>query len=485
MPAPRRVFEALAVATLVGTFILMMMGGYVKAIGAGLACPDWPTCYGTWYPFSDGAIPPASEGGFPVHMVMWEWIHRFVAAFLGPFFIGLAVMAWYLRPVERGIRFFATAGLALIPIQYLLGRFTVTEFLEPLIVISHLGTAILIFSCYVVVATLAFTSPHRSGALGADADARAGAAAARADEEPAGSAPGPMSSRPWTARLQQALGPWFELIKPGILFLLVLCGAAAMFLATEGVPDGRLVAVTLLGGALAASSAAAFNNYLDRDRDALLARTKKRSIPSARIEPKYALAFAFALEALSFTILWRYANLLTAFLALAGILFYVYYTIWLKPTTVQNIVIGGAAGAAPALVGWAAVTGELGIPALLLGFIIFAWTPPHFWALALVYKSDYAKGAVPMYPVVKGDAATRWQIFGYTVLTVVATLLFVPLKVLGLVYAVAAVLLGAWFVAMAAKLLVKKDNKTAYGLFAYSIVYLALLFGAMVVDRLV
>ena len=483
MPANRRTFERLVMATLVGTFILMMLGGYVKAIGAGLACPDWPQCYGTWYPFSGGAIPPAEQGGYPVDMVMWEWIHRFVAAFLGPFFIGLAVMSWYLRPVERGIRFFATAGLVLIPIQYLLGRFTVTAFLEPVIVISHLGTAILIFSCYVVTATLAFTSPHRSGAVRADADARAGAPAAEA--EPAGSAPGPMSSRPWTARLQQALGPWFELIKPGILFLLVLCGAAAMFLATEGMPDLKLVGVTLLGGGLAASSAAAFNNYLDRDRDALLARTRKRSIPSHRIPPRAALGFAFVLEALSFAILWRYANLLTAFLALAGILFYVYYTIWLKPSTVQNIVIGGAAGAAPALVGWAAVTGELGIPALLLGFIIFAWTPPHFWALALVYKDDYAKGAVPMHPVVKGETSTRRQILAYAILTVVATLLFVPLGVLGLVYGVVALLLGAWFVAMAAKLLVKKDNKTAYGLFAYSIVYLALLFGAMVVDRLV
>ena len=488
MAANRRTFERLAIATLVGTFILMMLGGYVKAIGAGLACPDWPKCYGSWYPFSGGAIPPAEEGGYPVNLVAWEWIHRFVAALLGPFFIGLAVLAWRLKPVEPGIRFFATAGLALIPIQYLLGRATVLEFLEPLIVISHLGTAILIFSCYVVVTTLALTSPNRLGPAGAASARPAGASSAGAPaEEPelAGSAPGPMSSRPWTARLQQALGPWVELIKPGILFLLVLCGAAAMFLATEGVPDGKLVLVTLVGGGLAASSAAAFNNYLDRDRDAMLARTRKRSIPSHRIDPRAALAFAFVLEALSFAILWRYANLLTAFLALAGILFYVFYTVWLKPSTVQNIVIGGAAGAAPALVGWAAVKGELGIPALLLGFIIFAWTPPHFWALALVYKSDYAKGAVPMYPVVKGEAATRWQIFGYTLLTVAATLLFVPLKVLGMVYAVAAVVLGAWFVFIAARLLVKKDARTAYGLFAYSIVYLALLFGAMVVDRLV
>jgi protoheme IX farnesyltransferase len=292
-----------------------------------------------------------------------------------------------------------------------------------------------------------------------------------------------MTSRPWTARLQKRLGPWVELIKPGILFLLVLCGAAAMFLA--GTPSARLVVVTLFGGALAASSAAAFNNFFDRERDAQMKRTAKRSVPSGRITPTLALAFALVLAVASFLVLWREVNLLTAALALAGVAFYVYYTIWLKPTTAQNIVIGGAAGAAPALVGWAAVTGNLGVPALLLGFIIFAWTPPHFWALALVYKKDYEQAAVPMHPVVHGEDATRKQILVYAVLTVLATLAFVPLKVLGLVYGAIALVLGAWFVYLAAKLLVTKDNRTAYKLFGYSIVYLALLFGAMVADRVI
>src|SRR5262249_49180149 len=158
--------------------------------------------------------------------------------------------------------------------------------------------------------------------------------------------------------------------------------------------------------------------------------TARRSVPSGKITPALALGFAGALEVASFSILWTQVNLLTALLALAGIVFYVYYTIWLKPTTAQNIVIGGAAGAAPALVGWAAVTGNLGLPALVLGFIIFAWTPPHFWALALVYKKDYEDAAVPMLPVVAGEAATRKQIFVYAILTVLATLVFVPLHTL-------------------------------------------------------
>ena len=481
----RVLFERLALATTIATFVLMMLGGYVKAIGAGLACPDWPTCYGVWFPFGEN-VPAEGQAAdtyaaYGTHRVGAEWVHRWVAAMVGPMILAIAILSWRLRPVERGIRAFATSALVLLPIQVGMGGWTVLGLLEPLVVTSHLGFATLIFGCLVATTVLAYASPHR--AAGQAQEQAQGQAQAQGGDEPAGAAPGPMSSRPWTASLQQRLGPWFELVKPGILLLLVLCGAAAMFLA--GTPSWQLVAATLFGGALAAASAAAFNNYLDRDRDAMLARTKKRSIPSARIPARAALAFAFVSGAASFAYLtWR-VNLLTAALALAGIVFYVYYTIWLKPSTVQNIVIGGAAGAAPALVGWAAVTGHVALPALILGFIIFAWTPPHFWALALVYKSDYAKGAVPMYPVVKGEAATRKQIFLYTLLTVLATLAFIPLDVLGWIYLVAAVVLGAWFLALAARLLVKKDNKAAYAVFGYSIVYLGLLFVAMVADRLV
>ena len=471
--ARRVLFERLALATTIATFILMMLGGYVKAIGAGLSCPDWPLCYGVVYPFGEGA---PDYGGFTTHQVAAEWIHRWVASMVGPMILAVAILSWRLKPVDRPIRAFATAALVILPIQVGMGGWTVLGLLQPVIVTSHLGFATLIFGCLVATTVLAYArpsvasspTPHPSPA---------------GEPEPAGAAPGPMSSRPWTGRLQQMLGPWFELTKPGIMLLLVLCGAAAMFLA--GTPSWQLVAATLFGGALAAASAAAFNNYLDRDRDAMLARTKKRSIPSSRIPAKAALVFAFVSGLASFAYLtWR-VNLLTALLAMAGIVFYVYYTIWLKPSTVQNIVIGGAAGAAPALVGWAAVTGNLALPALILGFIIFAWTPPHFWALALVYKDDYAKGAVPMYPVVKGGDATRKQIMIYTVLTVAATLAFIPLKTLGWIYLVAALVLGAWFLALAARLMVKKDNKAAYAVFGYSIVYLGLLFVAMVADRIV
>ena len=474
MVSRRALMERLAIASVVSTFILILVGAYVVKIGAGQACPTWPKCFenagsglANWAPFLD---PDADLNGIPAYMVAAEWIHRLIAMVVGFLILGTTWAAWRIQPVDRRARTLAGLSLAFLVTQVLLGGVTVLLGNAPWTVVLHQGNAMLVLGTLVALVTASLLSPR---------DPKPD----EAEVEPAGASAGPMTSRPWTAPVQEKLGPWFELVKPCILLLLVLCGAAAMFLA--GAPSWRLVASTLFGGALAASSAAAFNNYLDRHRDALLARTKKRPVPSARIPPAAALVFAFLTGAASFAYLTWAVNLLTAALAMAGIVFYVYYTIWLKPSTVQNIVIGGAAGAAPALVGWAAVTGELAIPALLLGFIIFAWTPPHFWALALVYKSDYAKGAVPMYPVVKGEAATRRQIMVYTILTVAATLAFIPLQTLGWIYLVAAVVLGAWFVVLAARLMVRKDNKAAYAVFGYSIAYLGLLFVAMVADRLV
>ena len=472
MASQRALFERLVVASLVGTFILICVGAYVVKIGAGVACPTWPGCFddpgkswlGNWAPFLDAHT---DLHGFYAKQVAAEWIHRLIASVVTVLVAATAWLAWRLRPVDRAIRGLASAAGGFLVVQIALGGVTVLLGNAPWTVVLHQGNAMLVFGSLVALAVVAYLRPAPVPDLPSQAPA--------SEETP--------TSRPWTGAMQAKLGPWFELIKPGILLLLVMCGAAAMFLA--GAPSWSLVGVTLFGGALAASSAAAFNNYLDRDRDAMLARTRKRSIPSRRIPAAAALAFAFGMAAASVAVLGYYVNWLTAACAMFGVAFYVYYTIWLKPSTVQNIVIGGAAGAAPALVGWAAVTGQLALPAFILGFIIFAWTPPHFWALALVYKSDYAKGAVPMYPVVKGDAATRRQILLYTVLTVAATLAFVPLKVLGTVYLVSALVLGAWFVALAARLLVRKDSKAAYAVFGYSIVYLALLFGAMVVDRLV
>jgi len=243
---------------------------------------------------------------------------------------------------------------------------------------------------------------------------------------------------------------------------------------------------TMLGGYLAAGGAGAINHYVDRDRDARMARTRGRPLVAGRIEPRHGLLFGIALGALATIQLALTVNALAAGLALTGLLGYVFvYTVWLKPLTPQNIVIGGAAGAVPPLVGWAAATGGLAIEALYPFGIVFLWTPPHFWALSLLIKDDYARTGVPMLPVVKGEAATRRQIVAYTVVLVAFTLLPVATGFLGGLYAVSAAILGAGFTVLAVRLLRRADRAAALRLYLSSLAYLALLFCAMAVDRLV
>ncbi|MFM7885191.1 MAG: heme o synthase [Pseudanabaena sp.] len=278
-----------------------------------------------------------------------------------------------------------------------------------------------------------------------------------------------------------------ELTKPRIIVLLLITTAGAMWIASAGQVDGFLMFITVFGGAIAAASANAINCLYDRDIDAKMERTSWRPIPSGRIQPLNALIFAIILAAISFTLLAVYANLLAACLAMSGIATYVgIYTIWLKRSSTQNIVIGGAAGAIPPLVGWAAVTGELSWAAWVLFAIIFVWTPPHFWALALMIRDEYAKVGVPMLPVVKGDEVTAHQILLYTLLIIPVSLLLVfPCNVMGLVYAVSAVGLGLAFIYKATQLLQEPSDRTvARSVFKYSILYLALLCVAMGIDSL-
>jgi protoheme IX farnesyltransferase len=260
-----------------------------------------------------------------------------------------------------------------------------------------------------------------------------------------------------------------------------------MWIAAKGEVDPWLLIITMIGGTLAAASAQTINCIYDRDIDYDMERTRHRPIPSGKIQPRDALIFAIALAVLSFTLLTVFANLLAAFLAFSGIIFYILvYTHWLKRHSTQNIVIGGAAGAIPALVGWAAVTDTLSGSAWLIFAIVFLWTPPHFWALALMISDDYAKVGIPMLPVVAGNEATVRQIWFYTVITVTATiLLFYPLHTSGIVYAVIALTLGGVFVHKSWRLLANPEDKTiARELFLYSISYMMLLCLAMVVDSL-
>jgi protoheme IX farnesyltransferase len=275
---------------------------------------------------------------------------------------------------------------------------------------------------------------------------------------------------------------YFTLTKPRIMTLLLLTGAAGMFVGAQGVPPLGLLVVTMLGLALACGGASALNHVLDRDIDALMgSRTEARPVASGRVTPEQALEFGILLSALSFALLASAVNVLTAVLALVGNLFYVLvYTRWLKRSTPQNIVIGGAAGAVPPLVGYAAATGSLALPALWLFLIVFLWTPPHFWALALMIKNAYAAAGVPMLPVVRGERETARQIVLYSVAMVAFTV--VVGFWLGPLYTVAAVVLGAVFVGLA--LLLRRDLSRAHAkiLFHYSLLYLALLFAAAALD---
>ncbi len=257
-----------------------------------------------------------------------------------------------------------------------------------------------------------------------------------------------------------------------------------MYITPAGSPSGALVFWTFLGGWLMTSGAHSINCYLDRDIDLLMGRTGRRPILSKRIPAVHAVIQGVVLSAIAFVLLGAFVNWLAAALALAGMLYYVFiYTLWLKRSSVSNIVIGGGAGAFPPLVGWAAATGSLTLSSLFLFAIIFYWTPPHFWALALIRSPDYARAGVPMLPVVAGDTETKWQILLYTLLMFMLTLMLTPLQIMGLPYLVMALALGGIFLRYVWRLRREGSTGAAWGLYRFSLLYLALLFVAMVLDR--
>ncbi|MCO6451776.1 MAG: heme o synthase [Caldilineales bacterium] len=276
---------------------------------------------------------------------------------------------------------------------------------------------------------------------------------------------------------------YLALMKPKIIVLLLITTLGAMMVAAGGMPSLTLVFWTMLGGALSAGGANALNHYFDRDIDAFMYRTNRRPIPSGWIEPRTAVIFGLMLSAFAFVVLYIQVNLLAAVLSLLGGLYYVIiYTLWLKRRTHHNITIGGVAGAIPPLVGWAAVTGSLNATALALFMIVFLWTPPHTWALTLMVQRDYARVDVPMLPVVVGEEETRRQIVLYSWVFFIFTLLLTPLGMMGYFYLVAAAILGAIFMIDAYRVQNLKTNAAARRLYKYSLLHLALLFVAMVVD---
>lgn len=286
--------------------------------------------------------------------------------------------------------------------------------------------------------------------------------------------------------IRSRIAAYVALTKPRIIELLLVTTVPAMVVAERGFPSLSLILLTLLGGTLSAGGANAINCYIDRDIDQLMPRTRKRPLPTHRVEPRNALIFGSALGLIALVLLWVTVNPLAAMLSTAALLFYVFvYTLGMKRSTPQNIVIGGAAGAMPVLVGWAAVTNTVELPALALFGIIFYWTPPHFWALAMRYEKDYARAGVPMMPVVYGRQETTRHILLYSILLLAMCLAFFAVGQMGLIYLIATLVLNGVFIAWSFKLWRNPTAKSAWGLFRFSIYYLALLFGAMALDQMV
>jgi len=426
-------------------YVQMLVGSTVTGHHAGLA-----------YPLSV-LLPDLGPSVARIQLA-----HRTLAMVVGALIVAAWVVARRTQRDHPTVTRLAGYATGLVAAQIGLGVANVANRLSALTVVPHLAVGALLWGTMV--------------ALWLHADRFAGLA----ERDPAEPQPAPARATRQSARA------YFLLTKPRIIELLLVTTVPTMFIAARGVPSLWLMTATLLGGALSAASANVLNCYLDRDIDALMRRTARRPLPAHRVEPADALRFGLVLGVAGFVWLWATVNLLSAALATAAILFYVFvYTLGLKRRSTQNIVIGGAAGAVPVLVGWSAVTGRVDLPALVLFAIIFYWTPPHFWALSLRYKDDYAAAGVPMLPVVRGARETSTQILYYTVLLVAVTLLLFPAGRMGALYLATAVALGAAFIWRALELRRDLTGRRAIRLFSFSNAYLALLFCAMAVDAVV
>ncbi|HET6713136.1 MAG TPA: heme o synthase [Actinomycetota bacterium] len=449
-----RGYARVAVVAATATFALLLVGTYVRAEGAGLAFRDWPLMDGR-------LVPPFGTRG-----AAEMFAHRVLAILVAALVLWLTVRARTMRErSDRLVRLSTLAGLLFVG-QIAVGGINVLTELSTWSRALHVAMSAAIWATVVAIAVVARREPVKAELVGAD---ELGA---------------PEVTEP--ASLGDTVTAYVRLTKPRIIVLLLITTVPAMVLAERGFPSPWLVLATLVGGSLAAGAANAINMYLDRDIDEVMRRTRSRPLPAHQVPAERALAFGFWLGAFSFLFLGVTVNVLAATLSLAAIAFYVVvYTMWLKRSTTQNIVIGGAAGAAPALIGWAAVTGSLALPAWILFAIVFVWTPPHFWALALRFSGDYAAAGVPMLPVVKGDDETRRQIFLYSLVLFGTTLLLAPAAGLGPIYLATAVVLGGVFVYRALALWRSASADRSWRLFSYSIVYLAALFGAVALDAVV
>ncbi len=461
-PTKTRKFAQLAITNALLVYILMLLGSYVIGNGAALACPGWPLCTPASWAVSN-------------HLADINILHRIYAVFVGLVTLWTVISALRRWRVARGQAIVGLVGGLLFVYQAVVGGLIVL-LKEPAFVAGlHLALATAVWGTLVLLAAFA-SNQLRAAPVAPRFIVGEIEKMEQAEDE----------AKKEIGLVRQTIANYVDLMKPHVTVLLLGVTAAVMAIARQGLPPLVLVIPTLLGGAMAAGSANCINCYIDRDIDQIMGRTQRRSLPSGRVEPQRALVFGIFLGVGAFIILTAFVNLLSAVLACSGILFYVFvYTMWLKRSTVQNIVIGGAAGAVPVLVGWAAITNNLSLPAIWLFAIIFFWTPPHFWALSLLIQKDYEKAGIPMLPVVKGEAETRRQILLYSLLLLALTLMLFVMGIMGYFYLAGAVILGGGLVYLAIRLWRDQSKKWARTLFWYSNMYLAAIFAIMVLDRVI
>lgn len=448
-PSPRLVlrspFARLSLWTLAATFALLVSGTFVAATGAVAACSNWPLC--------GGSLLPADFLGWI------NLLHRLVAGAAGLLMLALLIRAWRTQRSQTAVLVATTAAGVLFVSQVFMGAFEAARSYPAYLLGLHVATAVAVWSALVVQVTLTGLAGRSAQEEMAEAIAATGRAGLFKD--------------------------FLALTKPVVVALLLVTTFAGMVVGGRAWPSLSVIFWTLLGGFMAAGGSGAINQYIDRYDDVKMQRTSRRPIPSGRLTPGEGLAFGVGLALASFYLMVAFVNFLAALLTLAGIIYYVLlYSILLKKTTVQNIVIGGGAGAIPPLVGWAAATGHLNVPSLFLFAVVFMWTPPHFWALALVRRKDYARAGVPMLPVVRGDKETRWQIFLYTLELVALTLLLPLFGLGGGIYLVAAAVLGGGLLYSAWRVWKGTGNKVAWSMYRHSSMYLAFLFVALMIDAL-
>ena len=441
----------LILASAIGMFVVLLSGALVRGANATYACFSWPLCGAIALPLDQApshANVIAQRIDLPTSGApLIAMLHRYITAIVGLALIAACAQAWRHRREVPGLGGAAIATALIFVLQVAIGAANPLSNFRDWALAAHPAAASLLWCSTVALAALAWRPMSGQGAVVRDLIA---------------------------------------LTKPAIMSLLLLTALGGMFLAARGVPPFGILAATLIGGAAASGGASSLNHYFDRDIDERMRRTRHRPLPAHRISTRVAVVWGIALNVIAFIVLAVFANLLAAALALAGTIFYILvYTVWLKRTTAQNIVIGGAAGAIPPLVGWAAITGSLDLAAWLLFAIIFFWTPAHFWALALLIRDDYERAGVPMLPVVRGDQATAWNILAYAATLLPLTLLLFIIGGLGYVYLGAAIVLGALFIAYAFRLLrsgALRRRAMARAVYLYSLLYLALLFVAIMVD---